>query len=36
MVKGLDITAVSGYVLGLLLFLGLMLFLAVKTFREEL
>nr|MDO8133871.1 ABC transporter permease [Candidatus Njordarchaeum guaymaensis] len=36
MVKGLDITAVSGYILALLLFLALMLFLAVKTFREEL
>jgi ABC-2 type transport system permease protein len=36
MVKGLDIIAVSGYILALLLFLSLMLFLAVKTFREEL
>jgi ABC-2 type transport system permease protein len=36
MVKGLDITAVSGYIIALLLILSLMLFLAVKTFREEL
>jgi ABC-2 type transport system permease protein len=36
MVKGLDITAVSGYIFALFVFLGLMLFLAVKTFREEL
>jgi ABC-type multidrug transport system permease subunit len=36
MVKGADIAAISGYVLALFLFLALMLFLAAKTFREEL
>jgi ABC-2 type transport system permease protein len=36
MVKGLDITAVYGDILVLLIFLALMLLIAVKTFREEL
>lgn len=36
MVKGLGITAVAGDILAILLFLALMLFLAVRFFREEL
>jgi ABC-2 type transport system permease protein len=36
MVKGLDITAVWGDIVALLIYLGLMLLIAVKTFREEL
>jgi ABC-2 type transport system permease protein len=36
MVKGLDIAAVSGDIVALAAFLAIMIFLAVRTFREEL